>query len=447
MKISAIAAFVLVMGILAPPLLAEMAPDKEALRAKLQDVEPVGEWHYDNIASGFADARKTGKPLLVVFRCVPLKAYKEIDTKVVRREDPKLAEALGQFECVRLVQIYGLDLAQFQFDMNAVWAVMFLNADGTVYGRYGTRASHDGTGEVSVEGLRKTCLAVLDLHKAYESTDAAGKDALRKVLDAKRGPKPLWSPPETIPSIADRYRPLDLRKPTIRGDCLWCHVAESGRVVSSWRGRKSLGDESVYSYPPVKLAGLRFAVDEAATLGVVDEGSPAEKAGFRAGDRVTKLDGQPMVSEADVQFVLEKAGEPAKVKAEVERAGQTVALTLELPKGWRRGGDYAWREIIWNFRQTTGFSAEAVPAAERAKLGVAEGAMALRVKRYHGRESTAKAAGLLEGDVIVQVDKEAGAWNEFAFLAYIFQQKAPGESATLTVARAGQRKQVPLPLR
>jgi len=91
---------------------------------------------------------------------------------------------------------------------------------------------------------------------------------------------------------------------------------------------------------------------------------------------------------------LEKAGEPAKVNAEVERAGRTVALTLELPRGWRRGGDYAWREIIWNFRQITGFSAEVVPAAERATLGVAEGAMALRVKRYHGKDSHSRDARL-----------------------------------------------------
>lgn len=447
MKTTTIVAFILATGIMAFSLRAQIAPEKEAMRVKIQDVQPVGEWHYDNLASGFADAKKSGKPLLVVVRCVPLKAYKDIDSKVALREDPKLAEALGQFECVRLVQIYGLDIGQYQFDMNSVWALLFLNADGTVYGRYGTRASHDGTGEVSIEGLRKTCLAALDLHKAYESANAAGKEVIKKSLDAKRGPKPLWTPPETIPSISDRYRPLDLRKPTIRGDCLWCHMAESGRVMSAWRGGKKLGDADVYSYPPVLAAGLRFAVDEAAMLKAVDQGSPAAKAGFRAGDRVARLDGQPMLSEADVQFVLEKAAEPATVKAEVERAGQTVALTLELPQGWRRGGDYLWREITWHFRQITGFQAEVVPAAERAKLGVAEKAMALRIKRYHGKDGQAKTAGLREGDVIVQVDNETGDWNEYALIAYVFQKKAPGEKATLTVLRAGRRQQVQLPLR
>ncbi|MCY2954423.1 MAG: Trx7/PDZ domain-containing (seleno)protein [Planctomycetota bacterium] len=447
MKTVTMAAFILATGIMASSLRAQIAPEKEALRAKIQDVQPVGEWHYDNIASGFTDAKKSGKPLLVVVRCVPLKAYKDIDTKVALRQDPKLAEALSQFECVRLVQIYGLDLGQFQFDMNQVWAVLFLNADGTVYGRYGTRASHEGTGEVSVEGLRKTCLAALDLHKVYASASAADKVALQKTLDAKRGPKPLWTPPETIPSISDRYRPLDLRKPTIRGDCMWCHIAETGRVISAWRGGKKLGDEGVFGYPPVAVAGLRFAADEASTLKAVDSGSPADKAGFRAGDRVAKLDGQPMLSEADVQFVLDKAAEPVKVNAEVQRAGQTVALTLELPQGWRRGGNFIWREAIWQFRQISGFMGEVVPAAERAKLGLAEKTMALRIKRYHGKDGQAKTAGLREGDVIVQVDNETGDWNDYMLLAYVFQKKAPGEKVTLTVLRGGRRQQVQLPLR
>jgi membrane-associated protease RseP (regulator of RpoE activity) len=316
-----------------------------------------------------------------------------------------------------------------------------------VYGRYGTRESHDGTGEVSVEGLRKSCLAALDLHKAYESANAADKPTLKKLLDAKRGPKPLWNRPETIPSVAERYRPLDLRKPTIRGDCLWCHVAEAGRVISEWRGRKSLDDADVYYYPPVTLVGFRFDVDEAATLKAVDGGSPADKSGFRAGDRLVKLDGQPMLSPADVQFVLEKASQPVKVNAEVERQGRTVTLTLELPEGWRRGGNYTWREITWNFRQISSFAAEVLPPAQRAALGLGDKAMALRIKRFHGKDSTAKSAGLLEGDVIVQVDNEAGDWNEYALLAYLFQKKSPGEKVTVTVLRSGERKQVQLPLR
>jgi hypothetical protein len=47
------------------------ADDKAQLRAALKDTEPKGDWMYDDLALGFADAKKSGRPLMVVFRCVP----------------------------------------------------------------------------------------------------------------------------------------------------------------------------------------------------------------------------------------------------------------------------------------------------------------------------------------------------------------------------------------
>lgn len=52
---------------LAPTALGE---DKAQLRAPLKDTEPKGDWIYD-LGLGFLDAKKSGRPLMVVFRCVP----------------------------------------------------------------------------------------------------------------------------------------------------------------------------------------------------------------------------------------------------------------------------------------------------------------------------------------------------------------------------------------
>ena len=41
---------------------------KGQLREKLKDTALQGAWVYDDIDAGFAEAKKTGKPLLVVFR-------------------------------------------------------------------------------------------------------------------------------------------------------------------------------------------------------------------------------------------------------------------------------------------------------------------------------------------------------------------------------------------
>ena len=41
------------------------------LQEALSDLDPEGEWHYNNPTSGFAEAKATGKPVLLVFRCTP----------------------------------------------------------------------------------------------------------------------------------------------------------------------------------------------------------------------------------------------------------------------------------------------------------------------------------------------------------------------------------------
>jgi hypothetical protein len=49
-------------------LLAAQDPQKEELRKSLKDGELVGTWIYDDVTAGFAEAKKAGKPLLIVFR-------------------------------------------------------------------------------------------------------------------------------------------------------------------------------------------------------------------------------------------------------------------------------------------------------------------------------------------------------------------------------------------
>jgi len=41
---------------------------KEALKAALKDTAVPASWIYDDIPAGFAESKRTGKPLLVAFR-------------------------------------------------------------------------------------------------------------------------------------------------------------------------------------------------------------------------------------------------------------------------------------------------------------------------------------------------------------------------------------------
>src|SRR5262245_30450838 len=67
-----------------------------------------GEWVYDNLDAGIAEAKKTGKPLFVVLRCIPCDACRGLDDKVVVRDD-KIALLMPKFVCIRIIKANALD--------------------------------------------------------------------------------------------------------------------------------------------------------------------------------------------------------------------------------------------------------------------------------------------------------------------------------------------------
>ena len=62
-----------------------------------------------------------------------------MDAQVACRGTERLVELLEKFVCVRAVEMEGVDLRVFQFDSDQSWTAFFLNADKTIYGRYGSR--------------------------------------------------------------------------------------------------------------------------------------------------------------------------------------------------------------------------------------------------------------------------------------------------------------------
>src|SRR2546430_17501319 len=54
----------------------------------------------------------------------------------------------------RSVRIAGLALRRFEFDHDLTWFVFLLNADETVYGRYGGRDATGAEARLSLKGLR-----------------------------------------------------------------------------------------------------------------------------------------------------------------------------------------------------------------------------------------------------------------------------------------------------
>ena len=73
-----------------------------------------------------------------------------------------------------------------------------LNADGTVFGRFGTRSHRkEWYGDVSLPGMAKSLKGALDLHQVYPGN--------RALVEGKRGSALEGPRPELFPSLHDRF--------------------------------------------------------------------------------------------------------------------------------------------------------------------------------------------------------------------------------------------------
>ena len=170
---------------------------EQKVREDQQRVTQEGFWIYNDLPKAFLEAKETGKPIVVVLRCIPCEECVKLDDDLVDT-DPVLKPLLEKFVCVRVVSTNGLDLSLFQYDTDQSFAVFMLNADKTIYGRFGTRSHRtEWVGDVSLKGLAEALQGALDLHADYP----ANKDSLA----AKTGPKPLFERPELFPSLKDKY--------------------------------------------------------------------------------------------------------------------------------------------------------------------------------------------------------------------------------------------------
>lgn len=416
---------------------------EEKVRNDRKRVEAEGRWIYNDLAKGFAEARKSGKPMLVVLRCIPCEECVKLDDDLVN-SDPHVRPLLDKFVCVRLVSANGLDLSLFQFDTDQSFAVFLLNADGTLYGRFGTRSHRTiWADDVSIEGLARALEGALTLHAQYPKN--------RSALAAKRGPAPEFATPERYPLLSGKYgSQLDYSGNVVRS-CIHCH--QIGDAQRQWhRNRPGPFPEKIlFPYPHPRSIGLILDPKERATVRQVLRDSPAERAGFQKGDVIRTMEGQPLLSIADVQWVLHQAApEGASLKAEVRRGDRDVVITLSLPEGWRQRDDLSWRASSWELRRmvTGGMLLARSSAEQRRKLGLTEADMALTVEHVgeYSPHDAAKKAGFRKGDVVISFDGKTTLQRESDLIAYALTHCRPGTQVDVTVLRGGERITLTLPM-
>ncbi|WP_152053379.1 Trx7/PDZ domain-containing (seleno)protein [Tautonia marina] len=435
-------ALVLLLSILVLPSLALAQDRNTKVRNDREAFETSDDWIYNDLDAGIEAARESGKPLMVVFRCIPCEACQEFDDDVARR-DPIIRDLLDRFVCVRIVQANDIDLTRFQFDFDQSFAVILMNPDSTIYGRYGTRSERPEEEDISLSGLRKAMEAALEMHEDYPAVKAslAGK----QVQDRQA----RYATPRDYPSLAGRYDSrLDYAGEVARS-CMHCHqVREAERLVFRTAG-EPIPDEVLYPYPDPAVLGLKLDPTEIATIEALAADSIADRAGLRVGDALTRLDGQPLLSIADLQWVLHNTPASAQLPAQILRDGEALDLTLDLPEGWRRG-NISWRVTSWELRRMAlgGMVLDDLSDADRAAAGLPADTLALRVRRVgeYGEHATAKRSGIQAGDIITSFNGLTDRLSESSLLAHTVQHSRPGDTAPITLLRDGQQHEITLPL-
>ena len=432
---------VLAVVCLATTMRAAAVKDREgAVRQDRAAMENDARWIYNDFERGFAEAKKTGKPLLVVLRCVPCLSCVGLDGEVLK--EPSLGPLLDQFVCVRLINANTIDLARFQFDYDLSFSTLIFNGDGTLYGRYGSWTHQADPEARETIGYRRALEAALVIHRGYPANRAslAGKQG---------GPIPFKTPVE-IPGLAGKYgRELNWGGNVVQS-CVHCHqVGEAYRASYRDQG-KPVPIEQIYPMPAPETIGLTLAPDAAARVTAVAAGSMAASAGFCAGDEFVSFNRQPLISIADFAWVLHRAPEAGTLAAVVKRGGKAVPLTLALPAGWRSKSDISRRVGTWSMRAMAlgGLTLVDLDDAARKERGLATETMALNVKGVgqYNKHGAAKKAGFLKDDLIVGIDGMKSRTSEGELIGKLLQTRQAGEFADVTVLRGSERLTLKLPM-
>lgn len=400
----------------------------------LSDQNVVGAdfWIYNDLNAALRQAKQENKPIFVTFRCVPCENCRGFDAEVASGSARIANLAQDKFISVRKVEMKNVDLNLFQFDHDLNWAAMFINADGTVYARYGTQSAEGPDAYNSIQGLETTMRRVLELHENYPAN--------RATLVGKRGSDRQYRDAFSLPGLQN---PAKYKQATTRSNCIHCHNIHDAENVHAQQSG-NWNEDLLWRYPLPDNLGLK--IDPINGRRITSVSGAAAKTSLRSGEEILEMNGQAITSIADMQWVLHHLpNDSTRVKVRGSQAGlQEIALS----KGWKKT-DISWRGSLWSVEPKLRVFAPPADHDQRRKLGLAADQMALLVKWINPSQpggQAAKRSGLRQGDIIVAVDGKTNLMDNRYFNLFVKMNYAVGQKLPLTIMRNGKRIQLELEL-
>jgi hypothetical protein len=307
------------------------------------------------------------------------------------------------------VRIQGADLRLFEFDYDLTWYCFFINADETIYGRYGGRDASDPHGRISLKGLRFALESALEAHKSP--------------------PKPiaLTGTPVRVDNFPAARR--------FKGGCIHCHnVNEFTRTDLKLAGKWER--DSVWVYPLPENVGITLDVDQGNLIKAIKSDSPAAKIGVRAGDTLKTLNNIPVASFGDAIYALHKAPKVGSIPITWLSEGKEQTNQLAVAEGWRKT-NVTWRPSMLDILPSAPFSGDDLKPEEKKQLGLAEKRAVFRQDKFV--HSTLKAVGIQKDDVVIGIDGKEIEGTMENFLGYVRRNFLVGDKVTFNLLRDGKK--------
>lgn len=323
----------------------------------------------------------------------------------------------GEFVRARLTRIDDLDLTRFVFDYDLTFAVLFMNPDGGIYGRYGGRDERNAENRQSLAGLRHAMRAALARHRGGS------------------GPAPVLAGREdATPYPLVRQFPQARR----RGECFHCHEVKEV-MIDHLRESGKWTAEMAWRYPLPERVGFALDIDRGDEVAAVVPESAAAAAGLARGDVVEFLGGAAVASLADAQYGLDHA--PWEGETEVVwRRGDDPQLrrgVLRLEAGWKRS-NLLWRKSMMKLVPVLDLTGGPLGADERAGLELGMDVLAFRLEGFI--YPALQRAGVRKGDVLVGLGGEQpGNLDSEGIDAFVASRFQKGDRMAITVIRGGER--------
>src|SRR5690606_34463816 len=160
--------------------------------------------------------------------------------------------------------------------------------------------------------------------------------------DALAGKRAEQKEYHTALDMPGMNRRASLTELTTRENCIHCHMIHDAEHLHAQQAGTFTHD-MLWRYPLPDNIGLSIAPDSGIRVQEVAADSTAAAAGLQAGEDVTHMNGQPMASIADMQWVLHHLpNEDTTVEVTGSKSGMQ---TLTLEAGWKES-DISWRGSI-----------------------------------------------------------------------------------------------------